>query len=55
MKGRINIVVVSTGIGGVLNFKVFNENEVLNDLNCLDFAVAVEELANFFLSGLVHA
>ena len=54
VESGVDVVVVCAGVGGVLDFKVLDEDEVFDDLDVFDLAVLGEEGADHGFSRIVH-
>lgn len=39
MEGRIDIMIVSTSIRGILYLEIFNKDEILDNLNIFNFSI----------------
>lgn len=55
VQGSVDIVVICTGIGGVLHLEVLHEHEVLYHLHVLDLPVLPKEGADRLLTRLVQS
>lgn len=55
VQGGVDIVIISTGVGRVLDFEVLHKHEVFDHLDVLDLAVLAEEGTDGLLTRLVQA
>jgi hypothetical protein len=55
MQSRIDVMVIRTGIGCILNFEVFDENKVLYYLNIFNFTVLPEKGTDRLLTSVVES
>lgn len=54
MEGRVDVVIICTGVRGVLHLEVLHEYEVFDHLNVLDLAVFAEEGTDGLLARLIQ-
>ena len=46
MKSGVDVVIVSTCIGGIFYFEIFHKDKVFDDFNSLDLSVTTKKLPN---------
>lgn len=55
VKCRINVVVISTGIWGILHFEVLHEYKIFNDLHFFNLSVFCKEGSYGLLSSIIES
>jgi len=55
MKSCIDIVVVCAGIGGILDLKVFDEDEVFDYFDSLYLSIAAEKFTDRLFARFIHS